>query len=196
MVQMGIVTKGLGGTHLITSGYGYIGIVVAPPAVTHPRRKPKAPPRVIRIPAEYEFILRGLGIIKKFTQDINVHGLSVIKAEEVEILLAGLGIVLPDEVQVLLHVLAIARSEDTEISLEQLEVIKKTEQYYILSPLSLIAKVEKEIGVAELKLLSEMINDLQVAPPDIYKIKTKELAKKLKKYIDLYDLIESIDKAE
>jgi len=77
-----------------------------------------------------------------------------------------------------------------------LNLSKASKQFYTVDALALMDKLIFHIKTSMLNLLAQSLVELDVMSIDLYKTKTKEIAKKLKKHIELIDLIEEIDKED
>jgi len=192
----------LGGTHLITSGYGYIAIVVLVEE-TGIIKKKIIKPRLIYVKREFAITLQRLGIITQYDKELFLKGLSIIKFKQVTKKLKNLNIVLPQELELPLSELIILVERHEELTLVGLsitrkeEIIKEINNLSTLKPfyrqinldqLNLIKMGETSIQLNVLNLIKEIKVSINVTIPNIYLLKQKQLAE----YLKLIDLLDQI----
>lgn len=135
MREMGIATSGLGGTHLITQGYGYSAVIVVPVV------EGKARPRVEYIPVKIKKELSDLYIIVrelietpeilspdvviKYVTRKELARYSVVVAAKINREVERLEIPLPASLKLTLEVLSIADKSGAEITPENLTFVVK-----------------------------------------------------------------------
>ena len=200
---MSIITGGLGGTHLITQGYGYITIVV--PII----QGGVITPQIIHIPETYVYKVGLLSIVENQTsldisinkisvakynkQSFNSNKLSIVKLAKIEQLLNELNITLPQEIKGLIHDLIIINATKLniptenlsflsteflmEVNEDQLKLIVEKEELFVISILNLIERIERAIDV------------------DIPDVMVLDAKRKLY-YLELLDLLSKLDEEE
>lgn len=194
---MSIVIGGLGGneTSIILQGYGYVEVVIispTPSGVFPSYRRPR--PRIIRIPIKLAAKLIGLGLIKEYKNEVELHPLSLVKVDKIRFLLSELEIVLSEEVQIFLDELSVMSPKMKKISFKQLNMASEKKQFFTVKPLAIVEKIKEKIKISSLNLLARTLTELQTIPSDIYKIRIETLSGELKKHLELLELLEEIDK--
>lgn len=201
---MSIITSGLGGTHLITQGYGYTAVVV--PVI---QQGGVITPQIIHIPETYVYKVGSLSIVENQTnlnipinkisvakyneQSFNSNKLSIIKLAKIEQLLGELCIIVPQEIKGLIHDLIIINAAKLNIPIENLSFLSTEFSIEVdKAQLKLIAEKEGLFVISVLNLIEQIERAIDAEIPDVMVLD----AKRKLHYLELLDLLSKLDEDE
>ena len=183
---MAIATRGFGGTHLITQGYGYTAIIipvevggVVRPYVTYVKRKYRFP--VIQL----DFIT------EQIAEQMDVNALNIARFRELSRKCEELKLQIPKDIQFLIDDLTLIEEQGAKVNVNKLKTIKSIEIFESAEALKTMSFQEERIFMLfKLRLIKELKVKLRMQIPKDLKV---EKYKKRAKYLEMLDLIDSLD---
>jgi len=183
---LSIITSGLGGTHLITQGYGYSIIVV--PVV----RGGVIRPEVIYVTRKYKFPVFQLDVLSELLEkEAELNTLDILKFKILKKRCNSLDIVLPKSLGVLIDDLSLIQEEGVNVNVNKLLAVRKIEIKESVSELKSLSDENKEIFMlSKLELIKELTTSiLMQIPEDLHIANIKKKAE----YLELLDLLDQLD---
>lgn len=176
---MSIITSGLGGTHLITQGYGYPAVVI--PVTVGGVVKPE----VFYIQETYLFPVHKLQTLGDLYQEVPLNKLSLLALTKLRKLTKELKIALSESTSALIDDLIIINESKGSVDVSKLKVVKAMDLDKSIDELQVLFEEKLPYIISRLDLIKE----IEAAIP--YDLMTD--ARKKAKYLELLELLDKLD---
>ena len=200
---MSIITRGLGGTHLITQGYGYSIIII--PVEVGQKGAVVREARAYQVERIFLFIVKSLRITTKVTKDFYVKALDVMKYNRVFEIVDSLNITSKStDFQYFIEVLKMILAQGIEFKSDPLNLIKPVTDSSIINEFRINSSLQGDmVKIDMLKIFGEVQNVFVLNSLDIVRLiefnvltNIKDIRilnlKQIKEYLELLQLLNEL----
>ena len=200
---MSIITRGLGGTHLITQGYGYSIIII--PVEVGQKGAVVREARAYQVERIFLFIVKSLRITTKVTKDFYVKALDVMKYNRVFEIVDSLNITSKStDFQYFIEVLKMILAQGIEFKSDPLNLIKPVTDSSIINEFRINSTLQGDmVKIDMLKIFGEVQNVFVLNSLDIVRLiefnvltNIKDIRilnlKQIKEYLELLQLLNEL----